>query len=156
RRLVRCRWRFWRLWRGLAVGLASFGLLAAPLATEAQPGKVYRIGYLGIGTKGRETDAQHCPVKGGSTWRAWMGGLRQHGYIPGRNLVQECRWTEGREERAPALAAELVNLKVDLLVAAGTPQVRAAKGATTDIPILMVGVNDPVGSGLVVSLGHPG
>jgi putative ABC transport system substrate-binding protein len=146
-----------QLWRRLTVGLASFALLAAPLAIEAQPAaKVYRIGYLGITTKGREIGPQQCPVKGGSTWRAWLEGMRERGYVPGRNLVIECRWTEDRPERAPALAAELVNLKVDLLVAAGTPQVRAAKEATTEIPILMVGVLDPVRSGLVVDLARPG
>jgi putative ABC transport system substrate-binding protein len=83
-------------------------------------------------------------------------GLRAHGYIPGQNLVIECRYTEGREERAASLAAELVSLKVDLLVANGTTQVRAAKQATSAIPIVMYGVIDPVRRGLVASLAHPG
>ena len=85
-----------------------------------------------------------------------MEGLRERGYIQGQNLVIECRWTEGRPERAPALAAELVSLKVDLLVAATTANVRAAKQATSTIPIVMLGVIDPVGRGLVASLARPG
>ena len=85
-----------------------------------------------------------------------MEGLRERGYIQGQNLVIECRYTEGRDERAPALAAELVNLKVDLIVAANTNQVRAAKQATSTIPIVMHGVIDPVRRGLVASLARPG
>jgi putative ABC transport system substrate-binding protein len=82
--------------------------------------------------------------------------LRERGYIQGQSLIIECRFTEGRGERAPALAAELVRLKVDLLVADGTNQVRAAQQATSGIPIVMHGVIDPVGRGLVASLAHPG
>ena len=85
-----------------------------------------------------------------------MEGLRERGYTPGQNLVIECRYTEGRDERAPALAAELVNLKVDLIVASNTNQVRAAKQATSTIPIVMWGVIDPVTRGLVGSLARPG
>jgi putative ABC transport system substrate-binding protein len=83
-------------------------------------------------------------------------GLREHGYIRGQNLVIECRYTEGREERAPAFAAELVSLKPDLLVVNSTANVRAAKQATSTIPIVMVGVIDPVRRGLVASLAQPG
>jgi putative ABC transport system substrate-binding protein len=82
--------------------------------------------------------------------------LRERGYIPGQDLVIECRWTAGRQERAPALAAELVSLKVDLIVANGTASVRATQQASSTIPIVMVGVIDPVGRGLVASLAHPG
>ncbi len=121
-----------------------------------QPAKVYRMGYLGVSTSGYETNPQHCPRKGGYLWQAWLEGLQERGYVQGQNVVIECRWTEGREERAPALAAELVSLKVDLLVAFGTVQVRAAKEATSDIPIVMVAVIDPVRRGLVASLAHPG
>ena len=85
-----------------------------------------------------------------------MEGLRERGYTQGQNLVIECRYTEGRDERAPALAAELVNLKVDLIVAGNTNQVRAAKQATSTIPIVMQGVIDPVRRGLVASLARPG
>jgi putative ABC transport system substrate-binding protein len=85
-----------------------------------------------------------------------MAGLREYGYLPGQNLVIECRYTEGRAERGPVLAAELVSLKPDLLVVFSTANVRAAKQATSTIPIVMVGVIDPVGRGLVASLAHPG
>ncbi len=130
----------------------------APVPSHGQqPGKVYRIGYLEVASPApSDTTPQHCPVKGTRNWQAWVEGLREHGYIPGQNLVIECRWTQGREERAPALAAELVSLKVDLLVAGGTVQVRAAKQATRTIPIVMVGVTEPERRGLVASLAHPG
>ncbi|HWT79403.1 MAG TPA: ABC transporter substrate binding protein [Candidatus Methylomirabilis sp.] len=86
-----------------------------------------------------------------------MEGLREHGYLPGQNLLVECRWTESRAERVPALVAELVSLQPDLIVVAGiTPGVRAAKQATSTIPIVLVDVDDPVGRGLVASLAHPG
>jgi putative ABC transport system substrate-binding protein len=83
-------------------------------------------------------------------------GFLEHGYVPGRNLVIECRYPEGQEDRARTLAAELVDMKVDLLVAASTLNVRAAKQATSTIPIVMVGVIDPVRRGLVASLARPG
>jgi len=132
-------------------------ILAIPLAADAQqPGKVYRIGWLGISTGGYETNPRHCPVKGDPYWQAWIEGLRERGYLPDQNLVIECRWTEGREDRAPALAKELVSLMPDLLAVYGTVQVRAAKQATSTSPIVMVGVIDPVRRGLVASLAHPG
>jgi len=136
----------------------ALGLLAAPVPSPGQqPGKVYRIGYLGGGGPApNDTTAQHCPIKGSPAWQALLEGLRERGYIQGQNLVLECRYTEGRDERAPALAAELVSLKVDLLVANGTNQVRAAKQATSTIPIVMLGVIDPVRRGLVPSLARPG
>ncbi len=132
-------------------------LLAAPFSSPAQqPGKVHRIGWLGITTGGYETNPRQCPIRGDPYWQAWIEGLRERGYLEGQNLVLECRWTEGREERAPTLAAELVSLKIDLLAVYGTVQVRAAKQATSAIPILMVGVIDPVRRGLVASLARPG
>ncbi len=82
--------------------------------------------------------------------------MRERGYTPGQNVVIECRYTEGRPERAPAFAAELVNLNVDLLVVESTANVRAAKQVTSTIPIVMFGVIDPVGRGLVASLARPG
>jgi putative ABC transport system substrate-binding protein len=85
-----------------------------------------------------------------------VAGLRERGYIPGQNLVIECRWTEARAERAPDFAKELVSLKPDLLVVHSTANVRAAKQATSTIPIVMLGVIDPVGRGLVPSLAQPG
>ena len=80
----------------------ALGLLAAPLVAAAQQmGKVYRIGYLGVSTLGYGTNSQHCPIQGNPRWQAWVEGLRQRGYVPGQNLVIECRWTEARAERAP-------------------------------------------------------
>jgi len=132
-------------------------LLAAQLPADAQqPGKIYRIGWLGISTGGYDTNPRHCPITGDPYWQAWMEGLRERGYIQGQNLVIECRWTEGREDRAPALAKELVSLKPDLFAVYGTVQVRAAKQETSTIPIVMVGVIDPVRRGLVASLAQPG
>lgn len=143
--------------RGVLIVALALGLLAAPLPSDAQqPGKVYRIGYLAVSASGHETNPQRCPIMGTPLWQAWVEGLRERGYVPGQNLVIECRWTGGREERAASLAAELVSLKVDLLVANGTTQVRAAKQATSTLPIVMVYVADPVESRLVASLARPG
>jgi putative ABC transport system substrate-binding protein len=83
-------------------------------------------------------------------------GLRELGYVEGRNLTIEYRWAAGKEERLPELAAELVRLKVDIIVASATPTIVAAKRATSTIPIVMAAVGDPVGSGLVASLARPG
>ena len=138
--------------------MVALALLAAPvLSLGQQPAKVYRIGYLASATPPAPTDStpQHCPIKG-PYWQALVEGLREHGYVPGQNLLIECRYTEGHDERAPALAAELVSLKPDLLVVHGTNQVRAARQATSTIPIVMFGVIDPVRRGLVASLARPG
>jgi len=138
--------------------MVALALLAAPvLSLGQQPAKVYRIGYLASATPPAPTDStpQHCPIKG-PYWQALVEGLREHGYVPGQNLLIECRYTEGHDERAPTLAAELVSLKPDLLVVAFTANVRAAKQATSTIPIVMVNVTDPVGRGLVPSLARPG
>ena len=142
----------------LSVALA-LGFLAVPLPSDAQqPGKVYRIGYLGVNAFAltEATHPQKCPMTGAQNWQAWLGGLRAHGYVPGQNLVVDCRWTEGQAERAPALAAELVSLKPDLMVVAYTVNVRAAKQATSTIPIVMVNVSNPVERGLVANLARPG
>ncbi len=146
----------------LAVTLA---LLAAPVPSIGQqPGKVYRMGFLWNAPPAPADMNPHgCPIQGRPNWQAIMGwqaimeGLREYGYLPGQNLLIECRWTEGRAERAPALAAELVSLKPDLIVVIGlTAGVRAAMQATSTIPIVLVDVNDPVEQGLVASLAHPG
>ena len=127
----------------------TLGLLAAPFLSHGQqPAKVYRIGLL----VARAPTAPETAL----LWEAFVEGLRERGYIQGQNLVIERRYTEARDERAPALAAELVSLKVDLIVAHATAQVRAVKQATSAIPIVMVGVTDPVERGLVASLAHPG
>ena len=139
------------LW-GLAFALA----LTVSGVLGQQPAKVYRIGYLTTSGPPADRAPQNCPAKGNSYWQALVEGLHERGYVQGQNLVIECRYTEGREERAPALAAELVNLKVDLLLAYSTSNVRAAKQATSTIPIVMLGVVDPVGRGLVASLARPG
>jgi ABC-type uncharacterized transport system substrate-binding protein len=140
--------------------ILALALLAAPAPSDAQqPGKVYRIGYLGGGTPPApaNTTPQHCPIKGWSGWQAFLEGLREYGYLPGQNLVIECRYAAGQAERAPALAAELVSLKPDLIVAGGwSHNILAAKQATRTIPILMVTATDPVGMGFVESLAHPG
>jgi putative tryptophan/tyrosine transport system substrate-binding protein len=127
--------------------LGALGLLAAPLAAEAQPaGKVYRLGYLGNAS----APAQAKRVE------SLRDGLRDLGYVEGQNIVIEFRWAEGRNERLPDLAAELVRLNVDVLVTAGTPGALAARHATTRIPIVMVGIGDAVASGVVASLARPG
>ena len=137
------------------VGFGSAGLRLA--ADAQQPAKVHRIGYLSVaGPSASDRTPKGCPTRGGSNWQALTEGLREYGYVPGKNLVVECRFTEGHEERAPAFAAELVNLKVDLLLVHSTTNVRAAKEATSTIPIVMYGVIDRVGRGLVANLARPG
>jgi putative ABC transport system substrate-binding protein len=89
-------------------------------------------------------------------WQGFLEGMREHGYVRDRNFVIDCRHTEGREERALALAAELVSLKPDLIVVVSTANTRAVKQATKTIPILMVGVYNPAENGLVASLARPG
>ncbi len=139
------------------VALALALIMPPPPSNAQQPGKVFRIGWLGVSAPApNDTTPQQCPMKGSPNWQAFMEGLREHGYIPGQNLLIECRYTEARAERAPALAADLVSLQPDLLVAFSTANVRAAKQATSAIPIVMVGVIDPVRRGLVASLAQPG
>jgi putative ABC transport system substrate-binding protein len=132
--------------RRVFLGALTGGLLAAPLAAEGQQaGKVFRIGLLG-------TDSgQANPME------ALRAGLRDLGYVEGKNIVIEYRWAEGEYDRFPALVAELVALNVDVIVTqGGTPPALAAKRATTTIPIVMTGVGDAVGTGLVASLARPG
>jgi ABC-type uncharacterized transport system substrate-binding protein len=140
--------------------ILAFTLLVLPVPSPGQqPGKVYRIGYLGWGTSPApaNTTPHQCPIRGWPSWQAFVEGLREYGYLQGQNLVIECRWTEGRAERAPALAAELVSLQPDLIVPEGfSVNILAAKQATGTIPILMVTVTDPVRRGWVASLAHPG
>jgi len=116
-----------------------------PLAAAAQPsGQVYRIGFL-------STDPLPAQL-----WEALLDGLRERGYSEGRNLVFERRFSEGHAERFPALAAELVQLRVDCIIVPTTPAALAAKHATQTIPIVMTTAIDPVGGGLVASLARPG
>jgi putative tryptophan/tyrosine transport system substrate-binding protein len=123
------------------------GALAAPLgAGGQQAGKVYRIGYLGAGGP--------APL---NTPIAFEDALRELGYVAGKNILIDYRFAEGRYERLPALAAELVRLKADIIVTNPTPATVAAKKATETIPIVMIsGSVDPVGLGLVTSLARPG
>jgi putative ABC transport system substrate-binding protein len=122
------------------------GGLAAPLATGAQQaGKVYRIGYLSTG-----------PSTSNPFVEEFREGLRELGWIEGQNIIIDYRFAEGRFDRLPALAAELIRLKVDVIVASPTPAAVAAKNATATIPIVMTGAGNPVGLGLVASLARPG
>src|SRR2546430_12561606 len=127
--------------------IGSLVVFAASRAVNSQQtGKVYRIGFLGIANA--------------SSWASQIAALRQGlrdlGYEEGKNLVIEYRWADEDFDRLPKLAAELVSVKVDLIVTHGTPGSRAAKQATTTIPIVMAAVGDPVRSGLVASLARPG
>ncbi|HET7033989.1 MAG TPA: ABC transporter substrate-binding protein [Casimicrobiaceae bacterium] len=127
--------------------VASLAMVAIPRRTGAQtPGKIYRIGFLGI------TDP--------SSWASQIGalrqGLRELGYEEGKNIVIEFRWANADYASLPKLAAELVSLNVDVLVTHGTPGSRAAKEVTSAIPIVIAAAGDPVQSGLVASLARPG
>jgi putative tryptophan/tyrosine transport system substrate-binding protein len=128
-------------------------LLVAPARVIAQrKGKIYRIGIIiSSGT----TSEMIGPQPRSATVSALLRGLHEQGYAYGRDFVIEARGGEGKPAQFPMLAAELVRLKVDMIVAAG-PMLPVIKEATSSIPIVMVGVNDPVGEGLVRSLAHPG
>jgi putative ABC transport system substrate-binding protein len=125
------------------IGCAAAGSLGA---AAQQLSKIPRVGYLFSFTL----------AEGEHLWEACRQGLRELGYVEGRNIVLEPRWAEGRHDRLPDLARELVRLPVDVLVAAATPANLAAKAATSTIPIVMVGVGNPVKVGLVPSLARPG
>jgi putative ABC transport system substrate-binding protein len=123
------------------------GFLAAPLTADAQQAaKVPRIGFLGNSTAALEANLVG----------PFREGLRDLGYVEGQNILIEYRWAEGQYERFPALIAELIALKVDVIVTAGTPAALAVKKATTSIPLVMAAVGDPIGVGLVASLARPG
>ncbi len=124
-------------------------LLAAPLAAEAQhAGKVVRIGVLGDTSPPVETSYSGID--------AFRQELRDLGYLEGPYVTIEYRWAEGNRERLPGLAADLVRSKVDVVVALGPASARAAKNATTTIPVVFVGSGDPIAEGLVSSLARPG
>ena len=131
--------------RSILVLLAAL-VMSLPAAAQPAAAKMYRIGFIG-----NSTPALEANLVG-----PFRDGLREHGYVEGRNLVIEYRWAEGNYARLPALAAELIASKVDVLVAAGTPAALAVKRATTTVPMVMVAVGDPVGTGLVASLARPG
>lgn len=131
---------------GLIIAFA-LGLLLAPLAADAQQAKkVTLIGFLA------SSSAERLKTR----LPAFKQSLRELGYVEGKNIIIEYRYAEGKFERLPDLAAELVRLKVDVLVAEGAPAAQAAKNATSVIPIVMGNAADPVGTGLVASLARPG
>jgi putative tryptophan/tyrosine transport system substrate-binding protein len=124
-----------------------FACLMAPLAADTQPiGKVWRIGVL----------ASSPPAVNAPFLEAFWHRLRELGYVEGQNLAVESRWSHGQVEAVSALAVELVRLPVDLIFAGGMTAALAARDATQTIPIVFVGVADPVGAGLVASLARPG
>jgi len=126
----------------------ALSLFLDPLAAETQPTpKLARIGWLSIAA--RTPEVSHLI-------EAFSQGLRDHGYVEGQNLAIEYRFAEGKPERLPGLAAELVSLKVDIIVTPNPAGAQAAAQATKTIPIVMLYVADPVGSGLVASLAKPG
>src|SRR6266513_5755898 len=131
--------------RKLLVALSA-GAFAAPLACFAQEqrSKVARIGVL-------ESTSSSANQR-----ELLIAGLRELGYVEGKNMIIEDRWAEGNYERLPGLAAELVQMKMEVIIAGGSPAVQAAQQATTTIPIVMVKIGDPVGSGFVASLARPG
>jgi putative tryptophan/tyrosine transport system substrate-binding protein len=131
----------------IAIWLLAIALLATAFFADAQqPTKIPRIGYLNAGGF----------FISGSRIESFRLALRDLGYVEGKNIIIEYRNAEGKLDRLPALAAELVRLKVDVIVTAGPPSAGAAKEATVTIPIVLTGVGDPVGSGFVASLARPG
>lgn len=130
------------------IGAVAGSAVMWPLASRAQqtPIKLFRIGYLST------VSANGLPKR----MEAFRAALRDLGYQEGRNIVIESRWADGKYERLPDLFADLIRLKVDVIVTHGTPGVMAAKQATTSIPIVMAVVGDALGSGVVPSLARPG
>ena len=127
--------------------IITLGILLGSLAAQAQQtGNVYRIGFLGNSTAALEANLVG----------PFREGLRDLGYVEGRNVLIEYRWAEGKYDRFPALIGELLALKVAVIVTAGTPATLAVKKATTSVPLVMSAVGDPVGAGIVPSLSHPG
>ncbi|MBI2992094.1 MAG: ABC transporter substrate-binding protein [Deltaproteobacteria bacterium] len=116
------------------------------MAQAQQPTKVPRIGFLGNSTAALETNLVG----------PFREGLRDLGYTEGRNILIEYRWAEGKYDRFPALIAELIALKVEVIVTAGTPASLAVKKAASSIPLVMIAVGDPIGTGLIASLARPG
>jgi putative tryptophan/tyrosine transport system substrate-binding protein len=113
---------------------------AWPLAARAQQARIPRVGI----------------IDNSSQWDPFRRGLRDHGYVEGRTIALEYRIAEGAPARLAAAATELAQLPVDVIAAYGTPPTRAAKQATERIPIVMIGIGDPVGAALVASLARPG
>jgi ABC-type uncharacterized transport system substrate-binding protein len=132
--------------QAIVVWLVALAFVPVHLAEAQQPAKVPRIGYLA----GLSLSSMSAITE------AFRQGLRDLGYVERKNIVMEYRYAGGKLDRLPALAAELVRLKVDVIVAGGPTPTRAAKGTTSTIPIVMAESTDPVGSGFVASLARPG
>src|SRR5262245_24919055 len=130
----------------LVYALPALILATIHLAEAQQPKKVPRIGYLSVSS----------PSAMLTRTEAFRHGLRELGYVEGKNIVIEWRSAEGKRDRLPSLVAELVRLKVDIIVTAGPPATRSAKEATVTIPIVFAHDDDPVASGFVASLAWPG
>jgi len=126
--------------------LAAILFATTPAAEAQQPSKVSRIGFL----------SSASPSAGEDRLLAFKHGLRDLGYVEGQNLVIEYRWAEGRNDRLPSFAADLVRLRVDLIVTQGTPATLEARKASTTTPVVFAVAGDPVGAGLVGSLTRPG
>ena len=132
-----------------AMILALGSVLGVALSGAQQPGKMTRVGFLGTGPA-------PTPATPYAPLREFRQGLDELGYVDGRDVVIETRWAEGRIDQLPAMAAELVGLKVDIIVGVGSVVAQAAKRATTTIPVVMAVVIDPVANGLVANLERPG
>ena len=133
--------------RRVFISMMAGGLLAASLAAEAQPvSKVWRIGYLANGAR----------TPDGGPPAALRQALLELGYVEGKTVTYAGRWAEAKRDRLPGLVAELVDLKVDLIVTLGGPAAEAAKEATSTIPIVIASTGDAVGIGLIASLARPG
>src|SRR4030095_15656400 len=131
--------------RKFLISIAGASVLAISLAARAQrESKVRRIGYLSLRAGPGPLDEE------------FIGAMRELGRIEGQNLTIEYRWAADKEERLPALAAELVRLDVEVIVTSATPAISAAKRATSTIPIVMQSAADPIGSGFVTNLARPG
>jgi putative ABC transport system substrate-binding protein len=133
--------------RNLVIALGASAVLLPLRSPAQQRGKVWRVGFLA----GRHVGSLDSDMFG-----AFPRGLRELGYVEGKNLVIEWRSAEGRYERLPELAAELIRLRVDVIVAPGPPAISAAQKVTTTVPIVMANASDPVGDGFVKSLARPG
>jgi putative ABC transport system substrate-binding protein len=131
--------------RSFLIALSWFCVLAS-LDASAQAGKVWRVGILASGSI----------ASSGHLYNAFVEGLGDHGYVEGRNVLIERRFANGELQRLPALAAELVQARVDVILAPNTVAVQSARQAASEIPIVFVSVDDPVGSGFVASLARPG
>ncbi len=129
----------------LSLALSILALLV--VAEAQQPGKVFRIGFLTGGGRPSEAEQEQSPLR---------KALREFGYVEGQNMIFEARYAEGKIDRLPDLAAELVRLRVDVIVTVGGPPAEAAKRATSNIPIVIGAAGDPVSTGLIASLARPG